>query len=109
LAAYERGKKHYWMKRGQLNLSCADCHYYNSGMKARSEVLSPSLGHVTGFPVFRWGKWGELGTLHRRFGGCNANIRAKPFPAQSEEYKDLEFFLSYMSNGLEVNGPSARK
>ncbi len=109
LAQYERGKKHYYSKRGQLNLSCADCHYYSSGLKARSEVLSPSLGQVTGFPVFRWGKWGELGTLHRRFGGCNKNIRAKPFKAQSDEYKALEYFLSYMSNDLELNGPSSRK
>lgn len=109
LAQYEQGKKQYYMKRGQLNLSCADCHYTNSGSKARSEILSPSLGHVTGFPVFRHQKWGELGTLHRRLGGCNANIRAKPFKAQGDEYKALEYFLSYMSNGLEVNGPSSRK
>lgn len=109
LAAYERGKKHYYMKRGQLNVACADCHYSGSGTQARSEKLSPSLGHVTGFPVFRHQKWGELGTLHRRLGGCNANIRAKPFAAQSDEYKALEYFLSYMSNGLEVNGPSSRK
>ncbi len=109
LAQYERGKKHYYMKRGQLNLACADCHYHSSGMKGRSEIWSPSLGHPTGFPVFRHQKWGELGTLHRRLGGCNKNIRAKPFAAQSDEYKALEYFLTYMSNGLEVNGPSARK
>ncbi len=109
LAQYERGKKHYYMKRGQLNLACADCHYYNSGMKGRSEIWSPSLGHPTGMPVFRWGKWGELGTLHRRFGGCNKNIRAKPFKAQSDEYKALEYYLTYLSNGLEINGPSSRK
>lgn len=109
LAQYERGKKHYYMKRGQLNLACADCHKTNAGMIGRSEKWSPSLGHPTGFPVFRWGKWGELGTLHRRFGGCNKNIRAKPFKAQSDEYKALEYYLTYMSNGLEVNGPSSRK
>jgi sulfur-oxidizing protein SoxA len=109
MAAYERGKRHYYMKRGQLNLACADCHYYSTGTYARSELLSPSLGHITGFPVFRHQKWGQLGTLHRRLGGCNANIRAKPFAAQSDEYKALEYFLTYMSNGLEVNGPSSRK
>jgi sulfur-oxidizing protein SoxA len=109
LAAYERGKKHYYMKRGQLNLACADCHYHSAGMKGRSEIWSPTLGHPTGMPVFRHQKWGELGTLHRRLGGCNKNIRAKPFAAQSDEFKALEYFLTYMSNGLEVNGPSSRK
>lgn len=108
VAAYEAGKKHYYMKRGQLNLACADCHMYSAGTLLRTEKLSPSLGHVTGFPVYR-SKWGELGTLHRRFGGCNEQVRAKAFKPQSDEYRNLEYYLSYMSNGLEVNGPSARK
>lgn len=108
VAAYTKGKEHYYMKRGQLNMSCADCHYYNSGMYARSDLLSPTLGQLTHFPVYRL-KWQSLGTPHRRFGGCNANIRAKPFKAQSEEYKDLEYFLTYMSQGIEANGPASRK
>jgi peroxiredoxin family protein len=67
-----------------------------------------ALGHLTHFPVYR-SKWGGLGTTHRRYGGCNKQVRAKPFPAQSEEYRALEYFHTYMSNGLAVNGPGARK
>ncbi len=105
---YERGKHHFYAKRGQLNMACADCHVYNAGNRIRADILSPALGHVTHFPVYR-SKWGELGTLHRRYGGCNKQVRAKPFKAQSDEYKALEYFHSYMSNGLPVNGPGARK
>lgn len=108
LAAYERGKKHFYQKRGQLNMACADCHKFYSGNLIRADLLSPALGHVTHFPVYR-SKWGGLGTLHRRYGGCNKQVRAKPYPAQSEEYRDLEYFHTYMSNGLAVNGPGARK
>ena len=54
-------------------------------------------------------KWGEMGTLHRRFSGCNKQVRAKDFEAQGEEYRNLEFFLTAMSNGLPLNGPGARK
>ncbi|MDH5378316.1 MAG: sulfur oxidation c-type cytochrome SoxA, partial [Gammaproteobacteria bacterium] len=54
-------------------------------------------------------KWQELGTLHRRFGGCNKQVRAKPFKPQSEEYRNLEYFLTYMSNGLKSNAPGMRK
>jgi sulfur-oxidizing protein SoxA len=108
LEAYERGKHHFYAKRGQLNLACADCHVFNSGNYIRADLLSPALGQPTHFPVYR-SKWGELGTLHRRYGGCNKQVRAKPFPAQGEEYRDLEYFHTYMSNGLEVNGPGARK
>jgi sulfur-oxidizing protein SoxA len=96
-------------------MACADCHYYYSGNKIRADILSPALGHTTGFPVYR-NKWAGksksgdgMGTMHRRYGGCNKQVRAKPFKAQSDEYKALEYFHTYMSNGLEINGPSQRK
>ena len=108
LAHFQRGRNHFYMKRGQLNLACADCHMYNAGSRIRADLLSPALGHLTHFPVYR-AKWGSLGTAHRRFGGCNKQVRAKDFPAQSDEYKALEYFLTYMSNGLEANGPATRK
>ena len=28
---------------------------------------------------------------------------------QKDEYKNLEYFITYMSNGLEINGPGSRK
>ncbi len=108
IAAYERGKKHFYQKRGQLNMACADCHKFYAGNMVRADLLSPALGHLTHFPVYR-SKWGGIGTTHRRYGGCNKQVRAKPFKAQSAEYRALEYFHTYMSNGLAVNGPGARK
>jgi len=108
VAAYEDGKEFFYTKRGQLNFSCADCHMGNAGNNVRADRLSPAFGHASHWPVYR-SKWGSLGTLHRRFGGCNNNIRAQPFKAQGSEYRNLEFFLAFMSNGLEMNGPGARK
>ncbi len=105
---YERGKRHFYGKRGQLNLACANCHVDSAGMMIRADKLSPALGHVTHFPVYR-SKWDDMGTLHRRYGGCNKQVRAKPFKHQSDEYRALEYFHAYMSNGIEVNGPGARK
>ena len=108
VAWYEKGKNFFYAKRGQLNLACADCHVYNFNKKIRGDLLSPALGHPSHFPVFR-SKWGSLGTLHRRYGGCNKQVRAKPFKAQSDQYKALEYFQAVMSNGMELNGPGARK
>lgn len=112
---YERGKKHFYTKRGQLNMSCADCHYNNAGNRVRADILSPALGQTTHFPVYR-NKWSMgsnsgdgMGTLQRRYGGCNKQVRAKPFATQSEEYRALEYFHTYMSNGLKLNGPGIRK
>ena len=108
MAAYERGKEFYYRKRGQLNFSCFDCHGSGAGSYVRADKLSPAYGHTSHFPVYR-SKWGGMGTLHRRFGGCNKQVRAKAFKPQSQEYRELEFFLTYMSNGLDYNGPGARK
>lgn len=106
--AYEAGRNFFLQPRGQLGLSCAKCHTYNSGRKARSNILSSNIGHTSHFPVFR-AKWQNIGTLHRRYAGCNKNMRVKPQKAQSEIYRNLEFFQAYISNGLEINGPGYRE
>jgi len=106
--AYEKGKTFFYAKRGQLNMSCADCHVYNAGKKARADILSPALGHTTHIPMYR-AKWADMGTLHRRYGGCLKNMRAKPLKAQSEAFRNLEFFHQAMSNGLEITADRYRK
>jgi sulfur-oxidizing protein SoxA len=108
LAAYEAGKRFYYSKRGQLNFACADCHVTSVGLRVRADRLSASLGHPTHFPVYR-SKLGGMISLQQRFFGCVRDVRAKPFELQSPEYRNLEFFLAYMSNGLTINGPGARK
>ncbi len=106
--AYEHGKHFFYARRGQLNMACAHCHVDHAGKRIRADILSPALGHPSHFPVYR-SKWGGMGTLHRRFGGCNKQVRARPFKAQSPQYRDMEYFLTYMSNGIPWNGPGARK
>jgi sulfur-oxidizing protein SoxA len=107
LKAYEQGKHFYYARRGLMNLSCAHCHVDYAGRSLRGNILGPGLGQVTHFPVYR-SKWGNVGTLHRRIKGCLNQMYAKPFPAQSLEYRNLEFFMTYMSNGLTWNGPGVR-
>ena len=107
-AAYEEGKRFYSSRRGQLNFACVSCHVQLAGNMLRAEKLSASLGHVTHWPVYRL-KWQEVGGLHKRFQECNSQVGAEPFALQSIEYRNLEYFLSYLSNGLELNGPATRK
>jgi sulfur-oxidizing protein SoxA len=108
LAAYESGKQFYYTKRGQLNFACSDCHGMSSGQYIRADRLSAGLGHPTHFPVYR-SKVGGMVSLHQRISGCVRDVRANPFELQGLEFSDLEYFLTYMSNGFEVNGPGARK
>jgi L-cysteine S-thiosulfotransferase len=107
VAAYEHGKKLYYERRGQLNFACATCHVDNAGKNLRSEQLSMMVGQATHWPEFRAGT--EPVTLQMRFVQCQKNTRAKPFELNSREYNDLEFFMTYMSNGLKMLTPVFRK
>ena len=108
LEAYSNGKEYYFSKRGQLNMACANCHVATSNLKLRYETPGPVLGQVTNWPVYR-SKWEKIGTIHHRFRECNSQVRAKPLDYQSETYRNLEYFLTYISNGLPINGPGIRK
>jgi len=108
LAAYEAGKQFYFTRRGQLNFACSSCHIQSAGLKLRADRLSTTFGQTTHWPVYR-SKWGDIGTLQKRFAECNSQVWAKPLEAQSVEYRNLEYFLSYISNGLELNGPASRR
>jgi sulfur-oxidizing protein SoxA len=105
--AYEKGKEYFYTRRGQLNFSCASCHVQYPGDRIRAEVLAPALGITAAMPIYR-SEWGGMGTTTRRFMTCNSQIRATPLQPQDEFYRDVEYFLSYMSNGLPISGPGAR-
>lgn len=105
--AYEEGKRHFFERRGQLNFSCATCHIQNAGNIIRTEYLSPVLGQATHWPVFRAGD--NLVTLHVRYVGCNRLVRAQPYTPGSTEYNNLEYFHSYISNGLTMHASVFRK
>jgi sulfur-oxidizing protein SoxA len=106
--AYERGKKEYYSQRGYLKLSCATCHVQGAGQRVRNEYLSPLLGHTTHFPVYRL-KWQGLGTMERRMKGCEKNQGETPHKPGSKWQNEMIYFMSYMSNGLPVDGPDIRK
>ena len=108
LAAYDSGKQFFYSRRGQLNFACSSCHAQSAGMSLRADSLSAALGQATHWPVYR-SSWGDIGSLHKRFRECNVQVRARPLEAQSLEYRNLEYFLTYMSNGLQLNGPGSRR
>ncbi|GAB6142065.1 sulfur oxidation c-type cytochrome SoxA [Methylosoma difficile] len=108
LAAYQQGKDFYYQRRGQLNFACATCHVQNVGKKLRTEILSPALGHTNGWPTYRL-KWGEMGTLPRRFLECLEQIKAADEPLPPQALTNLEYFLTVMGNGIAITGPSTRK
>jgi sulfur-oxidizing protein SoxA len=107
LEAYQKGEEYFYGRRGQLNFSCASCHVQNPGNHIRTEVLAPALGIVAAMPIYR-SEWNGMGTMSRRLVTCNSQVRGVPLEPQDELYRDVEYYLSYMSNGLPVSGPGAR-
>jgi L-cysteine S-thiosulfotransferase len=107
LAAYQNGERYFYTRRGQLNFSCASCHVQNPGNHIRTEVLAPALGIVAGMPIYR-SEWNGMGTMSRRLVTCNSQTRAVPLEPQDEDYRDVEYYLTFMANGLPVSGPAAR-
>lgn len=107
LAAYEKGKSFYYQRQGKLNFSCSICHVDYAGRFARSEQLSMMIGQASHWPEFRAGT--EPVTLQGRFIQCQKNTGAEPKEANSPEYNNLEFYMTYMSNGLKMQTPVFRK
>jgi L-cysteine S-thiosulfotransferase len=107
LAQYRVGRDLFFQRIGQLNASCAGCHVDNAGNIMRMEVISPALGQATHWPIFRGGE--ELMTFQGRFKRCMEQMRAEPFGYNSEEWNNLEYYLSYMSNGLPLKSSVFRK
>jgi L-cysteine S-thiosulfotransferase len=103
---FEGGKKYYYERRGQLDMACAHCHELYAGQNIRADLLSQ--GQSNGFPTYRL-KWQKIGSLHRRFRGCNKQVRAKPQSYGHDDYVNLELYLAWRGKGLEVEAPAVRQ
>ena len=78
------------MRRGQLDLACSHCHVDNAGNMIRANTLSEGQGN--GFPTYRL-KWQKVGSLHRRFRGCNKQVRSNErIKYGADEYVNLELY-----------------
>jgi len=122
-ALYDEGKQYFWSKRGQMNLSCANCHVHNAGNQLRGEVLSPALGQGAGYPAFSMREFSKpasvegggaqpvtqpMQSLHERYQQCNIIAGAAPLALQSKTYLALEIYQAIMNSGLPIDAPGLR-
>jgi len=105
-AASARGEDYYRTPRGQLDLSCANCHVENAGRRLRGEVLSQ--GQANGFPIYRQ-LWQDIGSLDRMIRWCHESVRAAPPADDDPVWTDLELYLRARGNGLTVETPAVRR
>jgi L-cysteine S-thiosulfotransferase len=100
---FEDGRRLHESRLGQRNFACASCHVQGAGKRFGEEALSPAVGQGLAYPVVRKG---AAVTLHARMRECLELMGAAPFPAGSDELNNLEYYLSYLGNGL-VLAPNA--
>lgn len=100
------GETYFFTRRGQFNLSCAQCHNDNWGKQLRGDTISQ--GHGNGFPAYRL-EWQSLGSLQRRLRDCDTGVRAEPLPYGDPTYVALELYLAARAEGLSVETPAVRR
>ncbi len=103
--AFRQGEALFNQRRGQLNLSCAQCHEDNAGRSLAGSSIPE--GHGNGYPQYRL-EWQGLGSLQRRLRNCLAGVRSEPFPPRAPEYLAIEVFLARRARGLTVETPAIR-
>jgi sulfur-oxidizing protein SoxA len=97
LDRFEAGRQLFSRKLGQLDLACASCHVLNAGKLLGNEGIAPAIGLTVNWPRLLPG--GKVHTLHAQFQRCMTRVGAEPYQAGAGEFNDLEYFLSYLSNG----------
>jgi len=102
---YEQGKRLYFTRLGQRNFACASCHIKGAGRFYGDALLSTAAGQAARSPFIREG---TAVTLQARMRECLALMGAAPFPAGSEELNAIEYFLTYLSNGVVIKANAPR-
>ncbi|MHA1559610.1 MAG: sulfur oxidation c-type cytochrome SoxA, partial [Alphaproteobacteria bacterium] len=103
---FEAGREFFFEQRGQLDLSCAQCHDDRDGLRLRGDTISQ--GQINGFPFFRL-MWDSIASTHRMFEWCNVSVRAEPYPLGSDEYLNLELYVAWRGRGLLMETPAVRR
>jgi sulfur-oxidizing protein SoxA len=102
---FEQGRRLYFTRFGQRNFACASCHVQNAGRIYADQVLSGVVGQAARWPFIRNG---QAVTLQMQIRDCLDRMGAAPFGPGSDEMNDLEYFLTYLSNGAALSPNTPR-
>jgi L-cysteine S-thiosulfotransferase len=95
---FDAGRRFFNQRIGQQNYACASCHVQYAGATYGEAGLAPAVGQAVTWPRIQPG--GALRTLHAQFQRCMQRSGAEPFGLGADEFNNLEYYLSYLSNGL---------
>ena len=101
----DAGREAFNRRRGQLNLSCAQCHDDQWGKRLASSVIPQA--QTTGYPIYRL-EWQSLGSLQRRLRNCLSGVRAEVPAFGADELVDLELYLMWRAREMKIETPAVR-
>ena len=96
---FEEGRRLYFTRMGQQNYACASCHLNHAGRYFGEAAIPAPIGAAVQWPYLRDAR---PVTLQMRVRECLERMGAAAFPAGSDDLAHLDYFLSYLSNGLVV-------
>lgn len=96
---FEEGRRLYSTRMGQQNYACASCHLNHAGKFFGDTAIPSPVGAAVQWPHLRDGR---PVTLQMRMRECLDRMGAASFPAGSDELAQLDYFLSYLANGLPI-------
>ncbi len=103
--AVAQGRALFTERRGQMNLSCAQCHDDHAGQSLGGAIIPQ--GHPNGYPIYRL-EWQDLGSLERRLRNCLNGVRSDPWRPGSAESVAVQTYLRDRAAGLPVETPAVR-
>ncbi len=95
---FDAGRRFFHQRIGQQNYACASCHVQYAGAIFGDIGLAPAVGQTVTYPRLQPG--GTIRTLHAQFQRCMERSGAEPFAVGADEFSNLEYYLSFLSNGL---------
>ena len=99
------GRALFFERRGQMNLSCAQCHDDHAGQSLGGAKIPQ--GHPTGYPLYRL-EWQDLGSLERRLRNCMTGVRSAASPFGAADLVALQTYLRERAAGLPLETPALR-
>lgn len=97
---FSQGKALFQRRMGQQNLACASCHVRLAGESYRRLPISPAVAQAASWPRLEPG--GAIKTLQMQYKTCLARMGATDIEPGSEEMNNLEYFHTFLSNGLGI-------
>ena len=105
-AKFDAGRALFLSRMGQQNQACASCHVQYAGSILRDRPLPAAIGQTAQWP--RIDDQGKVITLQMQYQRCMRRMGASPLQLDSEDLNNLEYFHTFLSNGLPLKSLPAR-